>query len=115
MNEFKKLNLNQLEAVKTTEGPVRLDAGPGSGKTNVVIHRTAFLINVCGIDPSNILIVTFTKNAAQEIKQRLEKLIGYKSSSVMVYTYHGFGVEVLKEDWSGHSFCQFLSKRHNIR
>ena len=98
MSKFENLNPNQLEAVMCTEGPVRLDAGPGSGKTNVVIHRTAFLINVCGIDPSNILIVTFTKNAAQEIKQRLEKLIGYKSSFVMVYTYHGFGVEVLKED-----------------
>lgn len=110
MNDLEKLNPNQIEAVTTTEGPVRLDAGPGSGKTNVVVHRAAYLINECGIDPSSILIVTFTKNAAQEIKQRLEKLIGFKSSYVLIYTYHSFCVEVLNEDIEKF----FLTKKFQI-
>lgn len=98
MTNLNFLNSNQLEAVKTTEGPVRIVAGPGSGKTNVAVYRAAYLVNECGIDPSTILMVTFTNNAAKEIKRRLEKLIGFKSAYIMIYTYHGFGVKALKED-----------------
>lgn len=98
MTNLNFLNPNQLEAVMTTEGPVRILAGPGSGKTKTIAERATYLVNECGIAPSTILIVTFTNNAAKEIKRRLEKLIGFKSTFIMIYTYHGFGVKALKED-----------------
>ena len=95
----KELNAQQLEAVKTTEGPVLIIAGAGSGKTTVLKYRTAYLLEK-GVAPENILILTFTNRAANEIRQRVAKMLGDKSGNVKACTYHAFCVEVLRENAS---------------
>lgn len=91
------LNEQQLEAMKKTEGYVRVIAGAGSGKTRVLTHRYAYLVNELGIATENILCVTFTNKAAQEMRQRIRKLIGDKDTSYIT-TFHGYCVQVLRED-----------------
>ena len=109
MNEYENfpalqgLNAAQLEAVTTTEGPVRVIAGAGSGKTRALSHRFAYLVNDLGIMPGNILCVTFTNKAANEMRQRIRKLTG-DSDTGYVNTFHGFCVSVLQEDASALSF-----------
>ncbi len=102
MDEIKKIleNLNerQLEAVNSTEGYVRVIAGAGSGKTKALTSRFAFIVKGLGISPSNILCVTFTNKAAQEMKNRVKKIIGNNSDLTYITTYHGFCVRVLRED-----------------
>ena len=85
------LNDRQSEAVETTEGHVRVVAGAGSGKTRVLAHRYAFLVNELGIDPGNILCMTFTNKAAQEMKRRISKLVHRGNVNDFVCTIHGFG------------------------
>lgn len=91
------LNPSQTEAVTTTEGYVRVIAGAGSGKTRALSHRFAYLVNDLGIMPGNILCVTFTNKAANEMRQRIRKLTG-DSDTGYVNTFHGFCVSVLQED-----------------
>ena len=91
------LNESQLEAVTTTEGPVRVVAGAGSGKTRALARRFAYLVNDLGILPGNILCVTFTNKAANEMRQRIRALTG-DSDTGYVNTFHGFCVSVLQED-----------------
>ena len=91
------LNDEQLAAVTTTEGFVRLIAGAGSGKTRALTHRFAFLVNELGILPHNILCVTFTNKAANEMRQRIHNLIGDRDTGY-INTFHGFCVSVLQED-----------------
>ncbi|SDC55999.1 DNA helicase-2 / ATP-dependent DNA helicase PcrA [Succiniclasticum ruminis] len=96
-NLIQKLNTAQREAVSTTEGFVRVIAGAGSGKTRALSCRFAFLVNELGILPGNILCVTFTNKAANEMRQRIHNLTGDNDTGY-VNTFHGFCVSVLQED-----------------
>lgn len=91
------LNPSQREAVTSTEGFVRVIAGAGSGKTNALTHRFAYLVNELGILPENILCVTFTNKAAKEMRQRIHNLTGDNDTGI-INTFHGFCVSVLQED-----------------
>ncbi|MBO4562785.1 MAG: UvrD-helicase domain-containing protein [Clostridia bacterium] len=91
------LNASQLEAVTTTEGFVRVIAGAGSGKTRALSRRFAYLVNELGILPGNILCVTFTNKAANEMRQRIHNLTGDNDTG-FINTFHGFCVSVLQED-----------------
>lgn len=92
------LNEEQIEAVKTTEGYVRVVAGAGSGKTKALTHRYSYIVKGLGINTSNILCVTFTNKAAAEMKKRVRKIIGSGYDTGLITTYHGFCVRVLRED-----------------
>ncbi|HIW86034.1 MAG TPA: UvrD-helicase domain-containing protein [Candidatus Eubacterium faecipullorum] len=92
-----KLNTEQIAAVTSTEGFVRVIAGAGSGKTRALTHRFAFLVNEMGILPENILCVTFTNKAANEMRRRIHNLIGDNDTGY-INTFHGFCVAVLQED-----------------
>ena len=91
------LNAAQREAVTTTEGFVRVIAGAGSGKTRALTHRFAYLVNELGILPGNILCVTFTNKAANEMRARIHNLTGDNDTGY-ISTFHGFCVSVLQED-----------------
>ena len=91
------LNEEQKLAVTTTEGFVRIVAGAGSGKTRALTHRFAYLVNELGISTSNILCVTFTNKAANEMKKRIRMMIGDNDTGY-INTFHGFCVQELKED-----------------
>lgn len=91
------LNEKQREAVRATEGFVRVIAGAGSGKTRALAHRYAYLVRAGGIHPGNILCVTFTRKAAGEMKRRVRSLIGDAGDTSLITTYHGFCVRVLRE------------------
>ena len=95
---LENLNEQQYQAVKTTEGYVRVIAGAGSGKTKALTSRYAYLIEELGINASNILCVTFTNKAANEMRNRVKRLIGDKNDYGYITTYHGFCVKVLRED-----------------
>ncbi len=91
------LNSEQLAAVTATEGYIRVIAGAGSGKTRALTHRFAFLVNELGILPENILCVTFTNKAANEMRQRIRNLIGDNDTGY-INTFHGFCVSILQEE-----------------
>ena len=91
------LNRAQLEAVTSTEGFVRVIAGAGSGKTRALTHRFAYLVTELGVLPGNILCVTFTNKAANEMRQRIHQLTGDHDTGY-ISTFHGFCVNILQED-----------------
>lgn len=97
MDILKNLNDEQMEAVTTTEGYVRVIAGAGSGKTKALTHRYAFLVNELGVSASNILCATFTNKAANEMKKRVRSMIGDNDTG-FICTFHGFCVRLLRED-----------------
>lgn len=97
MEILEGLNAEQLRAVTATEGYVRVIAGAGSGKTRALAHRFAYLVNEVGILPANILCVTFTNKAANEMRQRIHLLTGDNDTGY-VCTFHSFCVSVLQED-----------------
>ncbi len=97
MNLLTQLNAEQLEAVTSTEGFVRVIAGAGSGKTRALTHRFAWLVTELGILPGNILCVTFTNKAANEMRQRIHTLTGDNDTGY-INTFHGFCVSVLQEE-----------------
>lgn len=96
MSIYDTLNEQQKKGVLTTEGPVLLLAGAGSGKTRVLTHRIAYLIEEKGVNPWNIMAITFTNKAAGEMKERVEKLVGMGSDSVWVTTFHSTCLRILK-------------------
>lgn len=95
---FSNLNPKQAEAVESTEGCVRVVAGAGSGKTRVLAHRFAHLVNNFGIDPGNILCMTFTNKAAAEMRTRIARMVTAGNANDFVCTIHGFCVKVLRRD-----------------
>ena len=98
MDLLENLNEKQREAVLATEGYVRVIAGAGSGKTKLLVSRYAYLVQEYGIDPANVLCVTFTNKAAGEMRQRIRALIGPHCDTSLIATYHGFCARLLRED-----------------
>ena len=94
------LNKEQKEAVLSTEGPLLILAGAGSGKTRVLTTKIAYLIEECGVSPYNILAITFTNKAASEMRDRIFSLIGIKAKGAQISTFHSFGVRILTEHYS---------------
>ena len=92
------LNSAQKQAVETIEGPLLILAGPGSGKTRVITQRVAYLVKVCGINPYHIMAVTFTNKAAQEMKERLEQLLGQACEALTLGTFHAICAHILRSE-----------------
>ena len=97
MNSLSALNAQQKEAVTTLDGPVMILAGAGSGKTRVIIQRIAYLIQKKQVSPQQILAVTFTNKAAEEMRERLHEMLSGKQKGIHLSTFHALGVSLLRK------------------
>src|ERR1700750_172536 len=96
---LENMNPQQQDGIQSVDGPVLLLAGAGSGKTRVITHRIAYLIQERGVSPDSILAVTFTNKAAKEMQERVEKILGHSSlAKPTLATFHSFCVRVLRRD-----------------
>lgn len=95
---MQKLNERQKEAVTLTEGRVRVVAGAGSGKTTVLAHRYAFIVNELGISPGNIVCLTFTNKAASEMRRRISRMTDRGNVNDFICTIHGFCAKFLRTE-----------------
>lgn len=98
MSMYDSLNPEQLKAVKHNKGPLLILAGAGSGKTRVLTHRIAYLIDEIGVNPWNILALTFTNKAASEMRERVDNIVGYGSENIWVSTFHSTCVRILRRN-----------------
>ena len=91
------LNDKQKEVAVLTEGTIRVLAGAGTGKTKTMVHRIAYMVNVVGIKPEEILVFSYTNKAVNEFRERIEILLGEKANLVNIYTFHAFAYKMLKQ------------------
>ena len=96
MSIYDTLNERQKQAVMQTEGPVLILAGAGSGKTRVLTHRAAYLIDQEGVNPYHIMAITFTNKAAGEMRERVDKIVGFGAEQIWVSTFHSTCVRILR-------------------
>ncbi len=93
---YENMNEMQMQAIRQTEGPVLILAGAGSGKTRVLTHRAAYLIEEKGVNPYHIMAITFTNKAAGEMRERIDEIVGFGSESIWVSTFHSACVRILR-------------------
>lgn len=108
LNLQELLNPEQLAAATTVDGPILILAGAGSGKTRVITHRIAYLIKEAGVSPENILAVTFTNKAAEEMRERMKKILGAKAAKVQLSTFHSTCARLLRQE------CELLGMPRNF-
>ena len=117
VNILNNLNKEQKQAVETTDGPVLILAGAGSGKTRVLTYKVAYLILEKNVAPGHILMVTFTNKAAHEMKERIRRLLANKTELPFAGTFHSLTAKILRRHgnnlYDSNSILQLFSRHRN--